>query len=183
MMNRNSWLREVVKPQLGAVQWAVEVGVWRGDYSQIILDALQPERFFGVDPYELYEGYTDKPDVNEFANQKNLDALCDRVCNRFVNWGHTLYRLKGSEGAAVFSDETFDFVYLDGDHKYDAVVEDIAAWWPKVKPGGILAGHDYIERSHIEEFGVIPAVTEFCERYNLKVQTTSESFATWWVTK
>lgn len=182
-MNRNSWLTEVVKPQLGAVNTAVEVGVWRGDYSAQIINALQPKQFYGVDPYELYEGYTDKPDVTEFANQQNLDKLCESVCNRFANWGHTLYRLKGVDAAEVFQDETFDFVYLDGDHKYEPVAADIAAWWPKVRQGGILAGHDYIERSHIEEFGVIPAVTEFCERYNLTVQTTNEAFATWWVTK
>jgi predicted O-methyltransferase YrrM len=46
-------------------------------------------------------------------------------------------------GAAMFPDGTHDFIFIDGDHRKDHVRADIAAWRPKLKPGGILAGHDY----------------------------------------
>jgi hypothetical protein len=50
----------------------------------------------------------------------------------------------GSAAAAVnFADQSVDFVFIDADHVYDRVKEDILAWLPKVKPGGIIAGHDY----------------------------------------
>lgn len=48
-----------------------------------------------------------------------------------------------NEAAAI--DGPVDFVYIDAAHDYESVKADIAAWWPKVKPGGILAGHDYCE--------------------------------------
>lgn len=60
------------------------------------------------------------------------------------------------EAAATFGDDSVDLVYLDADHRYEAVRADIAAWWPKVKPGGLLMGHDYGPGSP----GVMRAVEE-----------------------
>ena len=67
MMNRNVWLTNVVKPHLGTTHTAVEIGVWRGDYSDSIVRALEPEQFYGVDPYENYyeESYVFFPLENE----------------------------------------------------------------------------------------------------------------------
>jgi hypothetical protein len=45
-----------------------------------------------------------------------------------------------------FEDRSIDVVYIDGDHRYEAVVQDIKKWLPKVKPGGYLAGHDYTDK-------------------------------------
>lgn len=45
--------------------------------------------------------------------------------------------------ARLFSDGSVDFAFVDGDHRPESVRADIEAWWPKVKPGGVLAGHDY----------------------------------------
>ena len=89
----------------------------------------------------------------------------------------------GANYALEFANNSVDFVYLDGDHQYEPVKSEIEAWYPKVRVGGILAGHDYVERSHIEEFGVIPAVDEFIKRERLQLNTTTEYFATWWITK
>ena len=182
-MNRTTWLTSVVKEQLGDVQTAIEVGVWRGDFTRTMHDMLNPKRTIGVDPYALYEGYTDKPDVNEFANQENLDKLYDRVLRKFQDSNWELIREQSVNAANMFANESIDFVYLDGDHKYEPVLADIEAWWPKIRPGGILSGHDYTEGSHIEKFGVIQAVTEFREKHNLPLNTTSEQFASWWVVK
>lgn len=189
-MNRDTMLHDI-KAQLGDIDIAVEVGVWRGDYSRSMITKLLPKTFYGIDPYELYEGYTDKPSVTEFADQTNLDMLYGNVVKTFEgfnnDYGPTksiLVRDLGAKYASQFADNSIDFVYLDGDHKYEPVKEEIEAWYPKVKIGGILAGHDYTERSHIEEFGVIPAVDEFIQRTGLKLSTTlPEPFASWWVTK
>jgi len=43
-----------------------------------------------------------------------------------------------------FADSTLDFVYVDGCHQYESVLQDMSIWWPKIRPGGILAGHDYV---------------------------------------
>ena len=134
----------------------------------------------------LHDDYGDAPDPVEFANQTNLNDLYLRVSGEFARSPHTtLLRKKGVDAATQFEDESIDFVYIDGDHSYDFVKNDIAAWYPKVKQGGILSGHDYTpgnpQKGHI--YGVIQAVTEFVEQYDLQLQTTDEEYATWWVTK
>lgn len=183
-------LLTTIKHQLGDINIALEIGVWRGSYSRSIIKNLQPTTFYGVDPYDIYEGYTDKPNLLEFQNNRSLEELYNRVMKTFKTFNtelsHTnskIIREMGTNYAPTFADNTIDFVYLDSDHKYESVKSEINAWYPKVKVGGILAGHDYIARSHIEEFGVIPAVTEFIERENLTLHTTDEEFSSWWVTK
>ena len=138
-MNRESLL-QTLKEQLGNVNIAVEVGVWRGDYSRSIIKNLQPSVFYGVDPYEIYEGYTDKPNVIEFQDQANLDKLHARVTKTFNTFnnklGHTnsiLVRELGTNYASQHPDQSLDFVYLDSDHKYQSVKSEIEAWYPKVK--------------------------------------------------
>jgi predicted O-methyltransferase YrrM len=64
------------------------------------------------------------------------------------------------EAAAQFEDNSIDFVFIDAAHEYEFVKEDIAAWYPKVKPGGLFAGHDY------NWTGVHKAVSEFSQQYN-----------------
>jgi len=185
-MNRNNWLSSVVKPQLGTVKIAVEVGVWRGDYSQQIIQQINPTEFYGVDPYTIRSDYIDKPDPVEFANQQNLNNLYIGVAGRYATWQcATLLRKTGTEAAQQFHDNSIDFVYIDGDHTYDFVSGDITAWWPKIRKGGILSGHDYTsgnpQKGHV--YGVIEAVNEHVDRYDLTLDTTAEEYATWWVTK
>jgi hypothetical protein len=70
------------------------------------------------------------------------------------------------EVAAEFPDEFFDFVYIDADHTYAAVRADILAWWPKVRSGGVLGGHDFVSFTSKAgaRCGVIPAVREMLKR-------------------
>lgn len=179
--NRNHWAKSIGSTfSDGNI---VEVGVWRGDFALELMTAFSKCKYIGVDPYALYEGYTDKPG-HEFNSQAQLDNLYSRTSNLIQSRGGTLMREFSSTAANTFKDNSIDVVYLDGDHKYEAVAADIQAWWPKVRAGGILAGHDYIERSHVEEFGVIPAVQEFLQRERIEVlSVTCEPFATWWIEK
>jgi hypothetical protein len=71
---------------------------------------------------------------------------------------------------SILPDEYLDFVYIDGDHKYEEVKRDIECWFPKVKKGGCIGGHDYGKKNYLgvrravkESFGdfviTIPSVT------------------------
>lgn len=76
------------------------------------------------------------------------------------------------EAAQEFNDESLDFVYIDADHSYKSVVEDIQAWKQKVKRGGILSGHDY--DSHFTP-DVVKAVEEFFPEVNITGLPTGAS--------
>ena len=89
------------------------------------------------------------------------------------------------ETAKDFDDGHFDFVYIDDDHTYKAVKEGIEAWWPKVRPGGVMAGHNYCQYILPTgvEFGVIKAVNEFSEAEKVVVHVDKELFSSWYVKK
>lgn len=80
------------------------------------------------------------------------------------------------EAANKFMDESVDFVFVDADHQYESVKKDIMAWYPKIKHGGIIAGHDYIS-----EFRVADAVKKiFGNRYHVWEEGTCN---VWYKTK
>jgi predicted O-methyltransferase YrrM len=76
----------------------------------------------------------DGPDCLFDLCKKNLEPVKDHV--NFI-------RMESAKAAALYEDESLDFVFIDACHETEAVKADILAWWPKVKIGGILAGHDY----------------------------------------
>lgn len=69
---------------------------------------------------------------------------------------------------SAFSDNSIDFIYIDALHDYESVKKDLHGWYPKVKKGGILSGHDYTPTHQ----GVINAVDEFCRENSYSLQLT-----------
>jgi len=63
------------------------------------------------------------------------------------------HRSTSVAAAETFNDATLDLVYIDADHKWWSVVQDLAAWWPKVRPGGVMLGHDFHLNSLMEREG------------------------------
>lgn len=176
-------LMDKIKSHLGEIDTAVEIGTWRGDFANLMCSKLQPNKFYAIDPFALYDGYTDKPDTNEFGNQHNLDKLADRVATRIsallADGNSQLIREMSCNAVKEFADNSVDVVYIDADHKYEPVLADIRAWYPKIKDGGILCGDDYIEGSHIEKFGVIQAVKDFAAEMNLEFAVTNGANPSW----
>lgn len=145
----------------------VEVGVWRGDFSARILDVARPKKLHLVDPWqaigeERYEGARYGGDLDE--GQAEMDAIHAFVLERFAREREQglveVHRATSGEAAAAFPDGGLDFVYVDGDHTYDAVKADLEAYAPKLRDGGLLAGDDYGVTGWWED-GVTRAVDEF----------------------
>jgi hypothetical protein len=155
------------------IQTVVEVGVCVLEFTKELLWAC--DRVIGVDPYVCWpEGtpYYDDPangdDQKEQDDRYNLAA--------FIQWMEPrlqLLRLT-SEQAAETCSVVVDAVYLDGNHDYKFVKQDIELWLPHIRPGGIIGGHDY-ERSHP---GVIAAVDE---AFGDKVKTLQNQGCDWLV--
>lgn len=152
---------------------AVEVGVKHGQFSEFILDHWKGRLLYSVDPWREFgrDVYHDDDNVS----QKEQDRNYEITRNRLARFGERsqLLRMTSEEAAKVIRDGQLDFAYLDARHDYASVKEDIALWYPKVKSGGIMAGHDYLE-GKIDDtiFGVKKAVDEFAAKHGLRVRAT-----------
>jgi hypothetical protein len=146
-----------------------EIGVWKGDFSQRILEVVRPVRLHLIDPWQAVvdEGYEDARYGGKLAEgQAEMDALYAAVLERFAAERRKgvveVHRLTSAEAARRLRDGELDFVYIDGNHRYEFVRSDLEAYAPKVRPGGFLAGDDYGVEGWWED-GVTRAVDEFVE--------------------
>lgn len=157
---------------LGFTGTAVEVGVAEGKYSADFLSSWNG-KYVMVDRWCHIDGYDDimnGPDSEHEERYRQAKAVADQYGDRV-----TIMRMDSVEASKTFADKSLDFVYLDGDHSLEGVLRDLAAWWPKVKPAGIIAGHDYYDS---EGFRVRTALTKFV---NGPCGITHESCPSWWV--
>lgn len=126
----------------------VEVGVFRGGFSRWMLDNWRScERYYMVDLWGPQDHYRQMDSASLAENLKRME-----IARRNVEpHAHkaTLIRNSSVVAAAGFADASIDFVYLDARHTYDAVRADLLAWWPKVRPGGLVAGEDYMESDEV----------------------------------
>lgn len=153
-----------------------EIGVAAGDFARRVL-CRWAGVYTMVDAWKhLQDAYVDISNVCDVDHERNF-RKARQVAAEFAPRVQML-RLLSSEAAKCFPDEYFDVVYLDANHSYDAVLADLAAWVPKIREGGVMAGHDYLDGVRREgEFGVKKAVTTFFGRSPDIV--TREEWPTW----
>jgi len=177
----------------------VEVGSFKGEFARTILEKWQGTLYM-VDAWYELEDYNDMSNIG-LNQDAYLEAM--RSINEFRDRAYML-RCLSKQAVDLFPDESLDFVYIDANHEYSYVVEDIKLWYPKVKKGGIVAGHDYLDidwyddeysekdknkymwgdgQHFIGVFGVNPAVDEFCKENNIEFSLTEEFSRTWYFEK
>lgn len=96
-----------------------------------------------------------------------------------------LIQMKSADAANLYQNDYFDWIYIDADHSYEAVLHDIKSWFPKLKKGGVISGHDYDPDTNDENFlkyGVAKAVKEFFGINGFKL-TEELSYKSWYVIK
>lgn len=142
-------------PQTGRF---VEIGTWKGQSSaflaveiinsgkQITLDCIDNFTGSPIEPGQMYDP------VNQEG--KLYDAFVYNM--RPVEGHYTAIRGDSAGSASLYDDETLDFVFIDASHDYDSFRADLWAWFPKVKRGGLIGGHDYASPYP----GIIKAVDE-----------------------
>jgi hypothetical protein len=129
-----------------------EIGVLRGDFSEEIIARAHPKKLWLVDIWQ------DGPQWEYESNQDNMMHVWWRFQRQIKGGWVDLIRKPSAEAAAMFRDQTLDWVYIDAAHDLENVRRDIRAWLPKVPVNtGILAFHDYVKE---HEFDVIQAVKE-----------------------
>ena len=175
---KRRWLLE----QLPVAGVCVEIGVWQGDFSHWILELTRPRTLHLVDPWAVSHAEQDrrtKHGAERSGGQEALDAVFHTVATRFAaeiaRQQVIVHRLPSAAAAGLFADATFDWIYVDGDHSYDAVRSDLALWERTVKAGGIIAGDDY-RRGRNYGSDVIRAVDEFAAARGLSVTSWGRQF-------
>lgn len=127
--------------QLGDGAHVVEVGGWKGKsaaYMGVLLaNSGKTIRYDVVDTWLGSAEHVDDPDV-QHGRLYDVFLANTATVREYVR----PVRSTSVEAAASYPDASLDAVFLDGDHSTAAVVADCQAWWPKVKPGGVLMGHD-----------------------------------------
>lgn len=162
-----------------------EVGVFAGQMSAALLRAHPGLTLYLVDNYrgadEQPQAYKDCGDYHATqltqAEQEKWKRHAEQA-TAFAATCRVLCWMESLDAAATIPDGALDFVFIDADHSYEGVRADLAAWAPKVKPGGILGGHDYALPTH-PRFGVQRAVDEAVERHGWTLEL-GENY-TWFV--
>ena len=164
-----------------------EIGVKLGRYSDLLLSSWEGEKLISIDPWLEAEPdeYVDHANVQQDRHEdfyRHTKDLLAKYRDRSEIW-----RTTSVEAAKRVPDGSLDFVYIDARHDYDSVLEDLEAWFPKLRPGGLMAGHDYADGEFRQGvFGVKSAVDEFFGARDIAVHATDgrvplEMFATWLV--
>ena len=122
-----------------------EIGVWKGDFSQRILEINNPSELHLIDPWMFQPSFPSRWYGGVKArSQSDMDDIFESVRERFAGSPEvSFHRKTAGEAHSEFPDDFFDWVYVDGSHDYDSVKSDLEIYFPKVKPDGFLTGDDY----------------------------------------
>jgi hypothetical protein len=166
-LKREARIKTITK-DLNLTGHFVEVGVLRGAFSNHLLQC-NPSRLSLVDPWKKYD-HEIFSDYKNFT-QETYDLLFESVKKKFAHLNNvSIIREESTTACKRFSEGSLDLVYIDANHDYEYCYEDLVAWWGKVRPGGLLCGHDYQHK------GVNKAVKRFVSEYGLSpnYETTQE---------
>jgi predicted O-methyltransferase YrrM len=141
--------------------FGAEIGVLSGDTSCHLLEEFPTLQMVCVDPWVAYDQYepirtADKMSDFEKIARERLGAYRERVM---------ILKDFSLNAASRIPDRSLDFVFIDALHTYEAVRDDIRAWAPKVRAGGLVAGHDYNwegVRAAVDEFAREKGISGFC---------------------
>ena len=118
---------------------------------------------------DVAAGWTDPDQERNYCmTVESMAPYADRV---------KVMRAFSVEAAKDVPDESLDWVYIDANHSYHAVCEDLQAWYPKVRSGGLISGHDFVDSG--EPFGVKSAVLEFIQELPVDLYVSGEEWPTW----
>ena len=151
-----------------------EIGVQRGKFAREIYRRAKPARLHLVDCWvhqedEQYQA--DAANVEDTRQNANLARTRQRLAAGLKADTVEINRGYSTNVIPTFADNYFDWVYVDANHTYEAVLADLECCLPKVKHGGMIAGHDFIDTPYWIErhYGVVEACHEFCHRHGWEV--------------
>lgn len=139
-----------------------EIGVLYGTYSETLCQNLPDTKIYSIDQWVHYPVY------KNFRKAEMYEPIYQKAIKRLSQYSNNIIIRKSSiEALNEFEDNSLDFVFIDADHRFQYVVNDIAGWSKKVRKGGIISGHDFgrsASRDFVHIRFVVPA---WCEAYRI----------------
>jgi hypothetical protein len=174
----------------------IEIGVRDAIYANELLQntGCGFERYYGIDPYEKLTNYIDSSNKEQKDQEEDYVKVSNLLYQKFGKRRISMVRNYSTSVVGLFKKGSIDFIYVDARHDYCGVTEDMNAYYPILKCGGLFAGHDYELKSPSpdQDWGVCGngsriegsvkrAVLEFAERNAIPfIHTTQEVFSKSW---
>lgn len=184
-MNRENIVQILTKSLNGNY---VEIGTDSGNFAEFILKNTPCQKLYCIDPWQKYDDYKDA------INNVTGNELYEKVKNRLKIYGDRVEIIRefSLKGSSKVPDE-LDFVYIDGNHSYKYVMEDLRTWYPKVRTGGIIIGDDCVDLDDSKRdnegdvridwgyncfgyYGVYKAIRDFSREMGLKFEVVGNQF-------
>ncbi len=176
----------------------VEIGSFEGAYAHQVLSGTSNYGRWKDDPDWAWKGHLTCIDLWEkqpdevyidSKNSLNLSVAHDKAEARLAPFKASLLKASSLDAAQSVSDASLDWIYIDANHAYAAAGNDIAVWYPKLKPGGLFSGHDFYtchKADHPDprercDSDVALAVLEFAEKIGIWPYVTA--CRSWWFIK
>lgn len=118
----------------------IEIGTYAGESTMMFASSNKFKKIHTIDPYDFPQGY-------QVLMEARINTRYWYNIHFYKTWSHKIHN--------HFKDECFDLVYIDGDHSRDAVLQDLELYYPKVKEGRYIAGHDYNDKEWPETYDSI----------------------------
>jgi len=183
----------IVKSKLGLRRWdeilnripsnrpirGAEIGIWKGCNAREIIRHRPNVIHIMVDPWSAIDrdkSFVESGSEDSKVDQKEYNRCYDITLIRVNPWIKQceIMKMKSVDAAELIADNSLDYVFIDADHSYAGVKQDIELWYPKIKLGGWIGGHDYDKRFP----GLIMAVKE---SFDKEIETGGDM--TWFVRK
>ena len=183
---------ELVKlfAELGFTKGA-EIGTDQGEFAEILFKNIPNLKLSCVDPWER-EAYVENEQPESNEKQEYFDKRYQETVNRLIFWKPRIYMMTSMEALKECDDNVLDFVYIDGNHDFLNVTQDIHYWLKKVRPGGIIAGHDYckypfrkynhvkaVVQAYAKSYALFPVFGTMGVKHGLK----RDNFRSWFIVK
>jgi predicted O-methyltransferase YrrM len=120
----------------------VEVGCWKGkSVAYLAVEAINSGKEITIDAVDTWEGSPEHQQDAYVRNKTLYELFCENI--KPISHIVTPIKKRSLDAVNLYANESLDLVFIDAAHDYNSVLQDIKAWLPKVKQGGIIAGHDY----------------------------------------
>ncbi len=152
-----------------------EIGVEQGAYTEVLCKAGLYVN--AIDAWTAYRGY------RVHVSQPKLDRFHETAKNRLYKYNCNIMKMFSMDAVKMFDDGSLDFVYIDGNHEFQNVTNDIAEWSKKVRKGGIVAGHDFkrfggkygLNSCHVKD-----VVLAWAKTHKKDLNLTEDNCPSWW---